>query len=246
MDSSFFVKLILENQCDQRKFQSMMEMRMAQKELNRAHSEKIVQMVTQHWRNMENFLNASLSHLHQVTGLPSPPALLAPIGQTPLQLMPTANLGKSSEVYEQPHSSAIGSQWMTEKDSKEEKEADATILKVLSNIAAEETNKEDPLVATANSSENPAPATSEGSRAADPAPAPARGKAFLLLLLVPRKALQLQLLLLLPKKALLLLLPLPQKALLLLHLLLLPQKALLLLLLLQLRLLMTLFTIMLH
>jgi hypothetical protein len=39
MDSSFFVKLILENQRNQRKFQSMMEMRMAQQEeLNRAHS----------------------------------------------------------------------------------------------------------------------------------------------------------------------------------------------------------------
>jgi hypothetical protein len=35
--------------------------------------------------------------------------------------MPPANLGKSSEVYELPHSLAIGSQWMTEKDSKEEK-----------------------------------------------------------------------------------------------------------------------------
>jgi hypothetical protein len=39
MDSSFFVKLILENQRNQRKFHSMMEMRMAQQEeLNRAHS----------------------------------------------------------------------------------------------------------------------------------------------------------------------------------------------------------------
>jgi hypothetical protein len=59
--------------------------------------------------------------------------------------MPPANLGgKSFEVYELPHNSAIGSQWMTEKGSKEEKEADATILNVLSDIAAEETNKEDP------------------------------------------------------------------------------------------------------
>jgi hypothetical protein len=146
MDSSFFLKLILENQGDQRKFQSMMEMRMAQQEeLNCAHSEYIAQMVTQHQHTMENFVNASLSHLHQVNGLPPPPALLAPIGQTPLQLMPPANLGgKSFEVYELPHNSAIGSQWMTEKDSKEEKEADATILNVLSDIAAEETNKEDP------------------------------------------------------------------------------------------------------
>jgi hypothetical protein len=39
MDSSFFVKLILENQCDQRKFQSMMEIRIAQQEeLNSTHS----------------------------------------------------------------------------------------------------------------------------------------------------------------------------------------------------------------
>jgi hypothetical protein len=52
---------------------------------------------------MENFVNASLSHLHQVNSLPSPSALLAPIGQTPLQLMPPTNLGKSSEVYELPH-----------------------------------------------------------------------------------------------------------------------------------------------
>jgi hypothetical protein len=58
---------------------------------------------------MENFVNASLSHLHQVNGLPPPPALLAPINQTPLQLMPPANLGKSFKVYELPHSSAIGS-----------------------------------------------------------------------------------------------------------------------------------------
>jgi hypothetical protein len=29
--------------------------------------------------------------------------------------MPPANLGKSSEVYELSYSSAIGSQWMTEK-----------------------------------------------------------------------------------------------------------------------------------
>jgi hypothetical protein len=78
---------------------------------------------------MENFVNASLIHLHQVNGLIPPPALLAPIGQTPLQFMPPTNLGKSSEVYELPHSSAIGSQWMIEKDSKNEKEADATILK---------------------------------------------------------------------------------------------------------------------
>jgi hypothetical protein len=47
MDSSFFLKLILENQHDQRKVQSMMEMRMAQQEeLNHAHSEQIAQMVT--------------------------------------------------------------------------------------------------------------------------------------------------------------------------------------------------------
>jgi len=144
---------------------------------------------------MENFLNASLNHLHQVNGLPPPPALLAPIGQTLLQLMTPANLGKSFEVSELPHSSAIGSQWMTENDSKEEKEADATILKVLSDIAAEEMNKEDPLVAIANDPdgraisagisaehphhstlqvpEDPAPATSKGSPAADLAPAPA-------------------------------------------------------------------------
>jgi hypothetical protein len=51
---------------------------------------------------MENFVNASLSHLHQVNGLPPPPALLAPIGQTPLHLMPPAILGKSFEVYELP------------------------------------------------------------------------------------------------------------------------------------------------
>jgi hypothetical protein len=85
MDSYFIVKLILENQRDQRKIQSMMEMRMTQQEeLNRTHSEQIVQMVTQHHRTMENFVNASLSHLHQVTGLPPPPTLLTPIGQTPL------------------------------------------------------------------------------------------------------------------------------------------------------------------
>jgi hypothetical protein len=48
--------------------------------------------------------------------------------------MPPANFGKSSEVYELPHSLAIGSQWMTEKDSKEEKEANANIIKVLSDI----------------------------------------------------------------------------------------------------------------
>jgi hypothetical protein len=51
---------------------------------------------------MENFVNGSLSHLHQVTGSPPPPALLAPIGQTPLQLMPPTNLDKSSEIYELP------------------------------------------------------------------------------------------------------------------------------------------------
>jgi hypothetical protein len=118
MDSSFFVKPILENQRDQRKFQSTMEMRMAQQEeLNCAHSEQIAQMVTQHQCTMENFLNASLCLLHQVNGLPPSPALLAPIGRTPLQLMPPANLGKPFEVYELPHSSAIGSQLMTEKDS---------------------------------------------------------------------------------------------------------------------------------
>jgi hypothetical protein len=79
----------------------MMEMRMAQQEeLNHSHFKQIAQMVTQHQRTMENFVNASLNHLHQVTGLPPPPALLAPIGQTPLQHMPPANLGKSSEVYE--------------------------------------------------------------------------------------------------------------------------------------------------
>jgi hypothetical protein len=39
MDSSFFVKLILENQRDQRKFQSMMEMRMAQQEELNAHTQ---------------------------------------------------------------------------------------------------------------------------------------------------------------------------------------------------------------
>jgi hypothetical protein len=102
----------------------MMEMRMVQQEeLNRTYSEQIAQMVTQHQCTMENFVNASLSHLHQVTGLPPPPTLLSPIGQTPLQLMPHANLGKSSKVYELPHSSVIGSQWMIEKDFKEEKEA---------------------------------------------------------------------------------------------------------------------------
>jgi len=48
MDTSFFLKLILENQLEQTKFQSMMEKRTAQQEeLNRAHSEQIVQMVTQ-------------------------------------------------------------------------------------------------------------------------------------------------------------------------------------------------------
>jgi hypothetical protein len=62
---------------------------------------------------MENFVNVSLRHLHQVDSLPPPLTLLAHIGQTPLQLMPLANLGKSSKVYELPHSSAIGSQWMT-------------------------------------------------------------------------------------------------------------------------------------
>jgi hypothetical protein len=72
---------------------------------------------------MENFVNASLSHLHQVNGLPPPPSPLTHVGQTPLQPMPPANFGKSSEVYELPHSLAIGSQWMTEKDSKEVKEA---------------------------------------------------------------------------------------------------------------------------
>jgi hypothetical protein len=62
MDSYFIVKLILENQRDQRKIQSMMEMRMTQQEeLNRTHSEQIVQMVTQHHRTMENFVNASLT-----------------------------------------------------------------------------------------------------------------------------------------------------------------------------------------
>jgi hypothetical protein len=127
---------------------------------------------------MENFVNASLSQLHQVNSLPPPPALLAPIVHTPLQLMPPAHLGKSFEVYELPHNSGIGSQWMTEKDSKEEKEAYATILKVLYDIAAEETNKEDPLVATANGPEDLAPATSEGSRAADLAPAPAMSEGF--------------------------------------------------------------------
>jgi hypothetical protein len=100
---------------------------------------------------MENFVNASLNHLQQVNGLPPLPALLAPIGQTPLLCMPPANLGKSSEVYELPHSSTIGSQRMIERDSKEEKEADATTLKVLSDFAAEEANKEDPLAATARS-----------------------------------------------------------------------------------------------
>jgi hypothetical protein len=100
----------------------MMEMRMAQQEdLNHAHSEQIAQMVTQHQCTMENFVNASLSHLHQINDLPPPPALPAPIGQTPLQLMPPANLGKSSEVYELPHSSTIGSQWMIEKDYKKKK-----------------------------------------------------------------------------------------------------------------------------
>jgi hypothetical protein len=40
MDSSFFLKLILENQREQTKFQPMMEKRMAhQGELNRAYSE---------------------------------------------------------------------------------------------------------------------------------------------------------------------------------------------------------------
>jgi hypothetical protein len=59
IDCSFFLKLILENRRDQRKFQSMMEMRMAQQEeLNHAHSEQIAQMVTQHEHTMENFVNA--------------------------------------------------------------------------------------------------------------------------------------------------------------------------------------------
>jgi hypothetical protein len=157
----------------------MMEMRMAQQEeLNGAHSEQIAKMLTQHQRTMENSVNASLSHLHQVSGVPPPPALLTPIGQTPLQLMPPANLGRSSKVYELPHSSAIGSQWMTEKDSKEEKEVDATILKVLFDIAAEETNKEDPLAATTNGPKDPAPATSQGSRAVDPTPTPATSEGF--------------------------------------------------------------------
>jgi hypothetical protein len=106
--------------------------------------------------------------------------------------MPPSNLGKSFEVYEPPHSSTIGSQLMTQKDSKEEKEADATILKVLFDMAAEEMDKEDPLAAmasdldgraisTGSSAEHPChstlqvpkdPATTEGSSAADPAPAP--------------------------------------------------------------------------
>jgi hypothetical protein len=77
MDSSFFVKLILENQRDQRKFQSTMEMRIAQQEeFNRADSEQIAQMVTQHQRTMENFVNASLNRLHQLTILLPPPALM--------------------------------------------------------------------------------------------------------------------------------------------------------------------------
>jgi hypothetical protein len=43
MDSSFFLKLILENQREQTKVQSMIEKRMAhQEELNRTNSEQIV------------------------------------------------------------------------------------------------------------------------------------------------------------------------------------------------------------
>jgi hypothetical protein len=75
----------------------MMEMRIAQQEgLNRAHSEQIVQMVTQQQHTVENFVNASLSHLHQANILPPLPVLLAH-GQTPLQLMPLVNLGKPSD-----------------------------------------------------------------------------------------------------------------------------------------------------
>jgi hypothetical protein len=112
--------------------------------------------------------------------------------------MAPANLGKSFEVSKLPHSSAIGSQWMTEKDSKEEKEAYATILKVLSDITTQEMNKKDPLAATINDldgcaisvgsnaehprhstlqvPEDPAPGTLEGSLAADPAHAAATSK----------------------------------------------------------------------
>jgi hypothetical protein len=179
MDSSFFPKPIVENQCDHKTFQSTMEMRMEQqKESDCAHSEHIVQMVTQQQCTMENFANASLSHLHQVNGLLPPPDLLAPIVQTPLQFMPPANLGKSFEDYELPHSSTISSQWITEKDSEVKKEASATILKVLSDFAAKETNKEDPLAATTNSLDDPTLATSEGSCVADPAPTPAISEGF--------------------------------------------------------------------
>jgi hypothetical protein len=71
----------------------------------------------------------------------------------------------------------VDNRW--QKDSKEEKKADAKILKVLSDIAAEETNKEDPLTARANGPEDPAPATSEGSRAVEPTPAPTTSEGFL-------------------------------------------------------------------
>jgi hypothetical protein len=106
--------------------------------------------------------------------------------------MPLDNLGKSSEVFELPHNSAIGSQWMIEKDSKEEKEANASILNVLSDIGAEEQNKEDPLAVIANNPDgcaistgsnaehpghytlqvpkDPTPATLEGSPATNPTP----------------------------------------------------------------------------
>jgi hypothetical protein len=93
-----------------------------------------------------------------------------------------------------PHSSTTSSQWKTEKDSKEEKEADATILKVLSDIAAEEMNKEYLFVATGNGLEDPALATLEGSHAVDHAtglatsegfPAPATLEGFSALVLLP-------------------------------------------------------------
>jgi hypothetical protein len=79
---------------------------------------------------------------------------------------------------------------MREKNSKEEKEANTLILKVLSDIATEEQNKEDTLAATKNdlnghaisagsSVKHPGystSATSEGSPAADPAPTASTSK----------------------------------------------------------------------
>jgi hypothetical protein len=94
--------------------------------------------------------------------------------------MPPSNLGQSSEVPELPHSSTIGSQWMIEKDCKEEKEADANDkedpLAAMANdlnghAISAESSAEHPLHSTLQVLEYPAPATSEGSPAADPAPA---------------------------------------------------------------------------